>query len=247
MDQKFITPLSIISIFFSFTEIIAGYAVTSTSGTIQIILTFFVVVYPTIVAFCFFAILWLDPSKFYAPTDFKTDEAYLKMQERRVNPSTTNIEIVIKERILEYLTSTNFLNVIRGIGTDEKDDVLKEKMEDAAKNISDRIIDSNFFTVEVRSRPDLKNTYSIDTFPDFETLTDTLYYWLQGNGVYVRAFYYGTDWILIDIENNNPIPNQRMISNVPCGNRFWDKRSLSEVGINPGSTIQIKLLNYRVS
>lgn len=64
------TPLWVISLFVSLSEIVAGLAVTRAEGGVQVALTGFVVIFPILVAAAFFAILWKKPYVFYPPTDF---------------------------------------------------------------------------------------------------------------------------------------------------------------------------------
>jgi len=71
------TPLGIISIFFSFTEIVLSYAVFNTHGGIQIALTVFVIVFPFYVAIMFFRVLWFKPVHLYPPSEFKKDDPFL--------------------------------------------------------------------------------------------------------------------------------------------------------------------------
>jgi hypothetical protein len=64
------TPLWVISLFVSLTEIVTGIAVTKAAGGVQIALTAFVIAFPLLVASAFFIILWSRPFVFYPPTEF---------------------------------------------------------------------------------------------------------------------------------------------------------------------------------
>ena len=68
--KSWITPLSLISLFLTFTEIVTGIAVTQASGGVQIALATFVILFPSSIAFAFFWILWQRPYVFYPPTEF---------------------------------------------------------------------------------------------------------------------------------------------------------------------------------
>ena len=50
-----------------------GFAVTQTSGGIQIALTAFAISFPALVAALFFAVLWVKPYVLYPPTDFSAE------------------------------------------------------------------------------------------------------------------------------------------------------------------------------
>ncbi len=66
------TPLWVISLFVSLSEVVTGFAVTQATGSIQVALTVFVVTFPVLVGAAFFAILWKKPYVFYPPTEFGT-------------------------------------------------------------------------------------------------------------------------------------------------------------------------------
>jgi hypothetical protein len=65
-----LTPLWVISLFLSLTEAVTGIAATQAKGGAQVALTAFVIAFPALVAFAFFAILWHRPFVFYPPAEF---------------------------------------------------------------------------------------------------------------------------------------------------------------------------------
>jgi len=68
--QKPQTPLRIIGLFIGLTEIIVGTVVTQTTGTVQMILTIFVIAFPLLIAAAFFALLWDRPQNLYPPSEY---------------------------------------------------------------------------------------------------------------------------------------------------------------------------------
>lgn len=60
------TPLWVISLFLSLTEVVLGVAATQTTGKVQIALVAFVIAFPIAVASAFFITLWSRP-RFYMP------------------------------------------------------------------------------------------------------------------------------------------------------------------------------------
>jgi hypothetical protein len=70
IHRQVMTPLWVISLFVSLTEVVTGIAVTKAEGGIQIALTAFVIAFPLLVASAFFYILWSKPYVFYPPTEF---------------------------------------------------------------------------------------------------------------------------------------------------------------------------------
>ena len=76
-----LTPLWVISLFVSFSEVAFSIAATQTTGTIQVILMIFVVLFPVAVAVGFFVILWKKSYVFYPPSEYGRDvsvEQYVK-------------------------------------------------------------------------------------------------------------------------------------------------------------------------
>lgn len=70
LKKKAITPLWIVALFVSFTELVLGVAATQTDGGIQLALIVFVLSFPVLIAGAFFLILWHRPYVFYPPTEF---------------------------------------------------------------------------------------------------------------------------------------------------------------------------------
>ena len=64
------TPLWVISLFLSFTEVISGIAATQTTGNLQAALVWFVIIFPFLVAGMFFVLLWFRPWTFYPPSEY---------------------------------------------------------------------------------------------------------------------------------------------------------------------------------
>jgi hypothetical protein len=69
-----ITPLWIISLFLTFTEIILGVGVVQTTGGIQIALVSFVISFPILISTTFFLLLWFKPYVLYSPFEFGSAE-----------------------------------------------------------------------------------------------------------------------------------------------------------------------------
>lgn len=62
-----LAPLSVISLFLSFTEVTLGVVATKTQGIVQIALTAFVIGFPIFIAIQFFGVLRKKPFVFYPP------------------------------------------------------------------------------------------------------------------------------------------------------------------------------------
>lgn len=100
-----LTPLWVIALFLSLTELVAGIAVTQASGGVQVALTTFVIAFPLLVAAAFFIVLWSRPFVLYPPTEFgaETDvKTYVQAMSTNVNVVRANIEAdigVVRQRL----------------------------------------------------------------------------------------------------------------------------------------------------
>lgn len=86
-------PLTIIAIFSGISEISASAVLPFISESLQKTFIWFVIIFPFLLIFLFFITLWTKHFVLYAPSDYKSDESFLK-----VVPSTGQ---EIKEKLLE--------------------------------------------------------------------------------------------------------------------------------------------------
>lgn len=78
------------------TELVTGLALTKANGGVQVSLTVFAIVFPTLVAAVFFLVLWSRPYVFYPPSEFQTGVAaadYVRAMTNRPEVATANMEI----------------------------------------------------------------------------------------------------------------------------------------------------------
>ena len=126
------TPLWVISLFLSLTEVVAGVAVTQTTGNIQVTLVWFVIIFAVLVAGMFFVLLWFRPWTFYPPSEYANVDVQQYVEALRGGPTSTvketkdvkgAVEIVGKPDQLKLLfkvdggtwvRSTKAMNVGRG-------------------------------------------------------------------------------------------------------------------------------------
>ena len=126
------TPLWVISLFLSLTEVVAGVAVTQTTGNIQVKLVWFVIIFAVLVAGMFFVLLWFRPWTFYPPSEYANVDVQQYVEALRGGPISIvketkdvkdSVEIVGKPDQLKLLfkvdggtwvRSTKAMNVGRG-------------------------------------------------------------------------------------------------------------------------------------
>ena len=233
---KILNPLAIIFLFFSFTEVMLGYAVFNTSGPIQVALTVFVIAFPTLAAGAFFFFLWHRPQHLYAPKDYGSDESYLKSmaEARQEREGLVRLEAEIEKVITAKLTSHELVARLEHSKGSEVRDVLR----DAASDLSSSIREQQFFTVNFAPfEPALDVlTLPVDGFATFSDLTDEIWVKLRGK---VRPYHYGVDWVLRDAATGRVFTNARMLAGGRPGRPYPDARTLPDVGIRPGMALEV--------
>lgn len=234
--NKVLNPLSIIFLFFSFTEVMLGYAVFNTSGSIQTALTVFVIAFPTFAAGAFFFFLWYRPQHLYAPKDYGSDESYLKSmaEARQERVGLVRLEAEIEKVITAKLTSHELITRLEAGKAEDVRDVLR----DTASELSSSIREQQFFTVDFTPFvPRLGAlTLPVDGFSTFTDLRDEI--WVKLRGL-VRPYYYGVDWVLRDATTGRVIANTRMLAGGEPGRPYADPRTLADVGIRANMTLEV--------
>jgi hypothetical protein len=234
-----LTPLWIIALFVSFAEAISVGALIATEGDVQLLLTYFVILFPTGVALAFFVILYFKPKNFYAPGDYRDVK---EMKAFGLGQSTLQSTLVTKKE-LESLLVTSI----------SKADTDKETEVRIMKSVQEE-------SITVDPTPLLGPGYDIWQFPykQFQTvqqLLDTLYSALPKE--LVKPFSYGMDWILKDKVTGNLLDHIGRFYRLPERLRLkyvdgyaeyddlkiWeapdDNRTLQEAGIMPAAALSI--------
>ncbi|HEY9826955.1 MAG TPA: hypothetical protein V6D19_16065 [Stenomitos sp.] len=77
-------------------------------------------------------------------------------------------------------------------------------------------------------------TLPIGALPTLNALTDEVFFAIDD---FVKPYAYGHEWVLRNTATNEVIKNRRMLSGAPAGQPLSDNRSLAEVGVKPGTTL----------
>jgi hypothetical protein len=79
-------PLSVIAMFVLLVETIAGVTLVRVSGVIEVAhpLTWFVVLFPTMIVILFFSTLWWRHERLYSPMEYRSDESFLTAMRDRL-------------------------------------------------------------------------------------------------------------------------------------------------------------------
>lgn len=214
---KLLTPLSIIALFISLSEVVAGIVATQTAGSTQLLLTIFVVIFPTVVALLFFFVLYNRPWVFYHPGEFDGEtsvDTFSAAMQRRLHKLDGIVE-----------TNSKMVNA---------DDFDKLDSDHVAKDLASKGL------IRLRTSEFSGEKGSVLYLPHdaFESVGLMLkYIWHSVGEFSVNS--YGIEW-LIRNDDTGEIYTR-------IGSRFaraylgtrWDDRPLDEIGIRPGTTISL--------
>lgn len=119
------TPLVIISAFVSLVEITLTVGIVQTSGSVQLILTWFAVLFPVLIAIGFFVLLWSKPYHLYAPTEYSQSGSASEFisairQDRQLSDELKTISGEHVESKTEQLLLSGLLNTQQKIFVLEK-------------------------------------------------------------------------------------------------------------------------------
>mgnify|MGYP000154695028 CR=1 FL=1 len=217
-------PLSVIAIFASVAEVSGAAILPFISSDNQGLYIWFLMIFPSILVLLFFATLNWNHKALYAPSDYKSDESFQENVNghRSQREGIASMEKLIETKISEVLNSSD--------GTSTSENI--------AQKITESIKTSSFITVNAKPL----TGYDDDVFDlphvafsSLNSLTDEVYFLISKH---VGAYQYGHSWVL-ESESGEVIKNARMITKTKSGVPCPDSRSLKEVGILPGMTINV--------
>lgn len=241
------SPLWVISLFVSLTEVVTGVAVIQATGVIQIALTVFVIVFPLLIAGIFFLILWYKPYVFYPPKEFGQNtnvgqfvEAMQRRQERRVEQSVKFQEIIIKsiaEGINNAFSSPDLIQKLSNLSNNHN---TVSKVLESAAQIAQRdtrkALSKNLISIDTRQmlgREGGVRTLPYDPSQDTGEFLDDIWFDINDTGYNLPPYRYGEIWALKDADTEQTFLNLGRNSRSNYG--MLDKyKSIDESGIKPG-------------
>jgi hypothetical protein len=236
-EKKAITPLWIVALFVSLTELVLGVAVTQTQDGIQISLTAFVIIFPVLIATMFFVILWFKPYVFYPPTEFGNQTSVMDYVNAMKGKSLGDTQLHnIEEAIYSAVRSESVISQLSKTLSSQNKEAIEKNVEQILNNISEsavkKIQEVNF--IIINTTPLLKGNGKIwhepyDPNELIGTFTDILYFKMRPE---IPPFTYGSRWIIKDQDTG------KLFTDLG-GSYPNDKRILSEVGIKAGMKLQI--------
>lgn len=196
-------------------------------------LVWFLVLFPLIVLATFAWLVSSHHEKLYAPSDYRDDEGFHR-------------STVARHQYLKELERQN-VHLKARVGEAVREQFEKDgpRLEGAMQGISEAIDRGTSIYVDMTavSGTDVMSvSFPIAAFETFGDLTDAVYYELED---IVGAFEYGHSWVLRNKDSGRIIKSARMITGAAPGSRVPDKRSLSDVGIEPGANLQVELLRKK--
>jgi len=241
-----LTPLSIVAMFLSLSEAVAGIAAIQASGGLQIALGIFIIVFPFAIACAFFVILWYRPYVFYPPNEYgeKTDvKQYVEAMQYR-SAKEADVLDHLDDKIMQALRANDTISDLAELASREKHSKQTIEKDEIFGGIASRAaqaIRESFVIIEAGPEfGDRAGRYSFAYKP-----TDSVY--RVGNAVYflltpmVKAFTLGTKWALIDKETG-----QRMKEFESEWSRGKteeeDTREVQSVGVKPGMVLKVVYL-----
>lgn len=227
-------PLGIIALFI---VLIYGFAAltlginTHLESNDRTPLVWFLVLFPFAVLALFGWLVSSHHEKLYAPGDYRSDESFLKRREisERRTAELRAEQDALKARIHETILE---LSAEQGAS--------KATVERVAVQITADIDRSTNITVDASKflgDPSAVFTYPVAAFESLSDLTNEVYFKLAPK---VRPFRYGQAWVLRNSQNNVIIKTLRMLARIAPGTPLNDPRSLSEVGISPGTALIVE-------
>jgi hypothetical protein len=240
-SKSSMTPLWVISLFLSLTEVVTGFAVIQASGAIQVALTAFVIAFPILVALAFFSILWNRPHVLYPPTEFAGGadiESYVNAIRRQGRQTGAALEMAEKAIESPEIKAT-LKSVLSKSGPAEQaqiDHAVSEVSKTAREMIRRNVLSIDISRITHKQGSALLQPY--DPSQTVSELLDGLYLELAE---FVEPMTYGKHWALRDIETQAVLKSLGRLWALRRGERL-DSRSLSEVGFHAGMRLEAVLL-----
>lgn len=111
--KKVVNPLTIVGVFCSLAEVFAIYVLPKLDVSLQQYFLWFVMLFPVLLLVLFFITLNLNSTVLYAPSDFKSDEAYLEqLRYKCIKYSVYEKLEQLKEENSKQLTTEEVMNIL---------------------------------------------------------------------------------------------------------------------------------------
>jgi hypothetical protein len=235
LGKKAITPLWIVALYVSLTELVLGVAVIQTHDWIQTALTIFVIAFPTLNAAAFFSILWFRPFVFYPPTEFGSQTSVSDYVSAMRGVGGESQVKMIEEAVRTTITSEAVRLQLQGVVSAEEPKVSEEILqilEKASKSAVEKVGELTFITVD--TRPLLKHEGGLwkelyDPKLPISIFTDNLYFRMRPH---IDPFTYEQQWVIRDRETSHVFRNLGYLYTST-------NNTVADAGLRPGMVLEI--------
>lgn len=240
---RLVTPLVVISLFVTLTEVAMSIAATKTTGFIQGMFATFAVVFAIAVASAFFYTLWRRPWVLYHPGEYGQQDVgrYVEaMQHRRAD------EVSVDSKIQHSLRTVFTDEVLTALKALPETTNLRAELQSVVEKATDRAVadirKSSFLTFDLRGILGEDIEPWVVPYERFTSLTDMLdELWFKLEGA-VPSHTYGQKWALRDPSTGKLYRDMgRRYANRVLGTEH-DNRPLSVADIHPGMILEPVLL-----
>jgi hypothetical protein len=226
--SKRLTPLGIVALFVSLSEVVAGLVIgmSDSGGLVQILLSCFVVLFPVFVSSLFFLVLWHRPENFYHPEEYTNGadvKTFTDAMRRRF------------DKISHYEESVE--STVRTILSEVK----IEDSDTIAAEVTKRIESSQFITIDTTSILGTNGRVFKVPYNEFESIgLFLLFLWHEVD--VLPASSYMKRWVIRNGDNGAPFDK---IGTDYARDMFMidrDDRPLEMAGVKPGMLIKVERL-----
>jgi len=230
---RVINPLWIISLFVGLSETTVGVAATQAVGWVQGLLAVTATVFPVLVSGAFFATIWLRPEVLYAPGDFPEHVPVPDFVHGLHRSGAASVDLVgslLRETLESVLPAVLAPQIPGG----EVDQVVGAVLAGAQNDLEARIlrVDLNLVSAELGVLEVV-----VDNRLTADGLLDMIWAAMREK-VYIRAYTYGTDWVLIERSSLKAFDHMGS-SWAEAQGLDDDERQLEQVGIVPGTELAV--------
>jgi len=244
-----LTPLWVISLFISLTEVTLTVAVVQTSNGIQVALTSFVIIFPILIAVAFFAVLWFKPHHFYSPAEYGQQSSvkdYVEAITQRKSLDESQLYSTIQNTVRSTITSQEIIGELSKIASQQTGKQVQKEITQILETAVDKVVESireeSFLTVD--SRPLLGKTGVVwqipyDRFSNISDLLDDVWVSLaEASNDKILPFTYNEKWVLRDSKTGKIFRDMHR-QWAHKHNQSRDIRPLKDVGIVAGMKLEI--------
>ncbi|HEX9930484.1 MAG TPA: hypothetical protein VGB02_18245, partial [Pyrinomonadaceae bacterium] len=195
-----LTPLWVVSLFVSLTETVLGIGVIQTTGSIQMALTVFVMVFPLLIAGAFFAILWHKPYVFYSPSEYAQQDVrqYVEAMQSRSRVDSKlfpEIEHIVRSQLSSSEVVAELTETISRKAGDRVEGQIAKILTSVADRTVESIQDENFLTVDSRKLVGEDGGIWRIPYSRYVTVSELLdYIWLLLDDYGIPSMKYGVIW-----------------------------------------------------